>query len=308
MAEKRPHRGVGAAVPAIGGPHDPVWQSNPVKEKLSQGNVVVAGTITNGCVDSAVVMASAFDALWIEGEHSAVTLESTRNIILATRGMRAVPLVRVPWQEAWMAKRVMDVGSLGVIFPFCSTVERAKQASRACRYPPLGCRGCGPTLAQLAWGLDESTYYTWSNENMLCIVIIEEGSAVDVVDEIAQIPHIDLLFIGTSDLSFSITGDKRNVQTPAVQAAISKVLAAGLKNNVPVGCPAGSAEQIKRLVGQGFRFFQAQPEIKFLQQAVTEFAASIDEAELSEASGCGVPSSVPKRAKLNGTEVEQQVC
>lgn len=286
-----------------------MWQSNPLKEKLLQGGVVVAGTITNGSVDSAVVMASAFDALWIEGEHSAITLESTRNIILATRGMRAVPLVRVPWQEAWMAKRVMDVGSLGVIFPFCSTVERAKQASRACRYPPLGCRGCGPTLAQLAWGLDESKYYDWANQNMLCIVIIEEESAVKVVDEIAQIPHIDLLFIGTSDLSFSMTGDKRNVQTPAVQAAMAKVLAAGKKNKIPVGCPAGSAEQIKSLVGQGFRFFQAQPEIKFLQQAVSDFAASLDGALCSDSSTGGSGSSAPsKRARPHGADGEPQVC
>ena len=120
-----------AARPAIGGPHDPIHTENPVKAKLKRGEVVLAGTICTPSVESAVVMASAFDVLWIEGEHSAVTLESTRNIILATRGMRAVPFVRVPWQELWMAKRVMDIGALGVIFPFCSTVERSQQAAHA---------------------------------------------------------------------------------------------------------------------------------------------------------------------------------
>ena len=100
-------------VPAIGGPHAPVLAVHPDKAKLARGECVVAGTIVTSCLESAVVMASAFDVLWIEGEHSAVSLESTRNIILATRGMRAVPFVRVPWQEAWMAKRVMDIGALG---------------------------------------------------------------------------------------------------------------------------------------------------------------------------------------------------
>jgi len=261
--------------PAIGGPHSPIHKVNPVKHKLQNGGIVVAGTINCPCLETAVVMASAFDALWIEGEHSAITLETTRNIILATRGMKAVPLVRVPWQELWMAKRVMDIGSLGVIFPFCSTIERCKQAASACRYPPLGSRGCGPTMSQLAWGLDESTYYSWANENMLCTIIIEEGKAADIVDEIAALGGIDLIFIGTSDLSFSITGAKTNVQSEPVQEAINKVLAAGKKHGIPVGCPAGSAQAMQELIPRGFQFFQAPPEIGFLQKAVGAFAESI---------------------------------
>jgi len=82
---------------AIGGPHDPILAENPVKAKLKRGEVVVAGTIMTPSADAAVVMASAFDLLWIEGEHSPITLESTHNIILATRGMKAAPFVRVPW-------------------------------------------------------------------------------------------------------------------------------------------------------------------------------------------------------------------
>jgi 2-keto-3-deoxy-L-rhamnonate aldolase RhmA len=108
----------------------------------------------------------------------------------------------------WMAKRVMDIGALGVIFPFASSLERIREATRACRYPPMGGRGCGPTLAQIAWGLDEQKYYAWANKNIMCCVIIEEGGAADDVDELAQVPGIDLLFIGTADLTFSIMGDK----------------------------------------------------------------------------------------------------
>ena len=293
MASKRPRADAEedrSVRPAIGGPSDPIHPTgNPALAKLKRGEVVVAGTICTPSIDSAVVMASAFDVLWIEGEHSAITLETTRNIILATRGMRAVPFVRVPWQEMWMAKRVMDVGALGVIFPFCSTVERAQQAAHACRYPPLGGRGCGPTLAQLAWGLDEEHYYDWANENMMCVVIIEEGRAADIVDEIASIKHIDLLFIGTSDLSFSITGSKKNVKSAPVQEAIQKVLAAGKKHGIPVGCPGGSAEAMQPLIEQGFTFFQAPPEIGFLQKAVGAFSQSLKDAGIDKAEGTAAP-------------------
>src|SRR5271156_2993970 len=127
------------------------WRS-PVKEKLRAGEAVTACTITTNSVDIAAHAATlGFDFLWIEMEHSPITLETLRNITLATRGLKAVPIVRVPVNELWTAKRVLDAGALGVIFPFCSTPELARQAAAACKYPPHGRRGSGPGLASFRW-------------------------------------------------------------------------------------------------------------------------------------------------------------
>jgi 2-keto-3-deoxy-L-rhamnonate aldolase RhmA len=71
-----------------------------------------------------------FDFLWIEMEHSPVTLETLRHIVLATRGAKAVPFARVPVNEIWTAKRVLDAGVHGVIFPFTSTPGPAGGAAR----------------------------------------------------------------------------------------------------------------------------------------------------------------------------------
>src|SRR5712692_1325615 len=99
----------------------PALNYNPVKKMLREGKVAVGVTITAGNVDVAATMANAgFDFLWIEMEHSPLTLESVRSMILATRGLKAVPITRVPINEPWLAKRVLDIGSLGVIFPFTS--------------------------------------------------------------------------------------------------------------------------------------------------------------------------------------------
>ncbi|HVB29398.1 MAG TPA: aldolase/citrate lyase family protein, partial [Terriglobia bacterium] len=114
----------------------PSWE-NPVRKSLREGNPVVGLTITVPSVEVAAQGASlGFDFLWIEMEHSPTTLETLRNMVLATRGLRAVPFARVPVNELWMAKRVLDSGVLGVIFPFTSTPELARQAVAACKYPP----------------------------------------------------------------------------------------------------------------------------------------------------------------------------
>ena len=78
---------------------------NPVKQALKAGKPVIGATITVASPDVAATLASSgFDFLWMEMEHSPITLESVRSMILAIRGMRAMPFTRVPVNEPWQAK------------------------------------------------------------------------------------------------------------------------------------------------------------------------------------------------------------
>ncbi|MFK5283026.1 aldolase/citrate lyase family protein, partial [Lacticaseibacillus paracasei] len=49
-------------------------------------------------------------------------------------------LVRVPANEPSWISRCLDGGATGVIVPHVSSVEEAKAAIRAARFPPLGTR------------------------------------------------------------------------------------------------------------------------------------------------------------------------
>jgi 2-keto-3-deoxy-L-rhamnonate aldolase RhmA len=238
------------------------WES-PVKRRLREGQIVTAATITANSVDAAAHLADAgFDFLWVEMEHSPVTLETLRHIVLATRGLRALPFARVPVNEIWMAKRVLDAGVCGVIFPFTSTPELAAQAASACRYPPQGRRGSGAGLAKFAWP-DRDRYSDSADENVTVIAIIEEARAVERIDEIAATPGIDVLFIGTSDLSFSL--GLRGDQTPAChREAVAKVVEAGKRHGKFLGRPGGTPEQVKEYREQGFQLFQAPTDIGFM--------------------------------------------
>src|SRR5437016_8031428 len=153
-----------------------VWES-PVKQKLRAGRPVIAATITTNSIDVAAHTANlGFDFLWIEMEHSPITLETLRHIVLATRGLGALPFARVPVNEIWTAKRVLDAGVHGVMFPFTSTPELAQQAVAACRYPPHGRRGSGAGLASFCW--PTGNYHDMADEQVMVITIIEEARAV----------------------------------------------------------------------------------------------------------------------------------
>jgi 2-keto-3-deoxy-L-rhamnonate aldolase RhmA len=241
----------------------PAQWENPVRKQLAAGKPVLGLTITTPSPDVAAQAANlGFDFIWIEMEHSAITLETARAMILATRGTPTIPFIRVPVNELWTAKRALDIGALGVIFPFTSTPELARRAVEACKYPPSGRRGFGPGLAGLRWPVP-GAYQDFADRNVMVVIIIEQKEAVDRIEEIAAVPGIDVIFIGTSDLSFSL-GLRGKQDDPAHREAVARVIRAAQNHKIPVGRPAGSAAQIPDLVKQGFLFFQAPSELSFM--------------------------------------------
>jgi 2-keto-3-deoxy-L-rhamnonate aldolase RhmA len=255
------------------------WK-NPLKESLKAGKPVIGVTVTVGHPEVAATLATAgYDFFWVEMEHSPITLENLRDMILATRGLPTVPITRVPFNEPWMPKRVLDLGSLGVIFPFTNTPELAEQAVKACKYPPEGDRGFGPGLALSRWNLDGASYIRYANQNIVVVVIIERKEAVEHIEEIASVPGVDVLFIGANDLSFSL-GVGGKVNEPVVQEAIAKVLDAGKRHNIAVGLPVGSADEINRRIKEGFRFFQTASDLGLMRSGAR---ALLDKIEGHEA-------------------------
>src|SRR5437879_6214072 len=154
-------------------PRPSPWE-NPVKAKLKKSQPVIGIVISVNNVEVAVQAASmGFDFIWMEMEHSPISLETVRNVVLATRGLPAVPFARPPVNELWTAKRLLDSGVLGVIFPFTRTPELARQAAASCRYPPVGLRGSGADLAAFRWS-EAKNYYDFADENVMVIAVVED--------------------------------------------------------------------------------------------------------------------------------------
>jgi 2-keto-3-deoxy-L-rhamnonate aldolase RhmA len=237
---------------------------NPIRARLEAGEIVLGLTIvTNNLETAALGAALGFHFLWVEMEHSPVSLESLRNLVLATRALPAMVFARVPVVETWCAKRVLDQGVSGVIFPFCSTPELAGTAVASCRYPPAGNRGSGAGLASITWPEPEN-YYDSADENVMVICVIEQTSAVEQIDQIAATPGIDVLFIGTSDLSFSL-GLRGRQDEPKLDEAIDKISTAAKRHKKFLGRPAGTPEEVARYRQQGFQFFQSVTEMGLME-------------------------------------------
>lgn len=249
------------------------WR-NPVRAKLEAGEAVIAMTmVTNNLEAAALAATLGFDFLWIEMEHSPISLETLRAMVLATRGLPAAVFARVPTVELWTAKRVLDQGVSGVIFPFCSTAELAKSAAAACHYPPAGLRGSGAVLASSTWPETTGNYYDSADANVFVMAMIEQKEAIDNIEEIAATPGIDALFIGTSDLSFSY-GLRGEQGDPVLLEAIEKVVRAGKRHGKFLGRPAATPDQVRAFREQGFQLFQGMTELSLMRLGAEQFLRS----------------------------------
>jgi len=241
------------------------WGNNRLRTRLEAGDFVVGLTITTSNLETAALGARlGFDFLWVEMEHSPVSLDALRSIVLATRGLDTAVLARVPVVALWTGKRVLDQGVRGVIFPFVGDAEMAQTAAAACRYAPVGLRGSGAGLAASTW-FEPGTYYDSADKHMLSVCVIEEKRALDQVDAIAGTPGVDVLFIGTSDLSFSLGLRGRQQNEPLLEEAIETIRAAARRHNKFLGRPAGSAEEVLRFHREGFQFFQSVTELGLMR-------------------------------------------
>src|ERR1043165_2322814 len=118
----------------------------------------------------------------------------------------------------FIAKQVLDIGVYGIVWPHVSTVEEARNAVQACRYPrpreaqyyePAGQRGDAPRTAARYWGIDQQTYYkradTWPlnpEGEVLVVIMCEEKRAIrNLPQMLKEVPGIGVVLIGEGDLS-----------------------------------------------------------------------------------------------------------
>ncbi len=167
---------------------------------------LMAGTFLNLGSASAVEIAAqtGFDWLLIDLEHGSGTIADLRGQLLATRGTKAAPIVRVASADADAVKFVMDSGAAGVMFPYVANAQEAARCVQMMKYPPLGTRGVAQIIRATNYGRDWQNYQAEANAQSLVVVQIETPEAADQADAMAAVPGVDVLFVGPMDLSVNL--------------------------------------------------------------------------------------------------------
>jgi len=206
-----------------------------------------------------------FDWLLIDGEHAPNDMSSFISQLQALKDSSSAPVVRPPWAEPVIIKRLLDIGFYNFLMPWIETAEQARAAVAATRYPPQGMRGMGTGHRSNRYGYVPD-YFTTINDNITVMVQIESAKGVENAAEIAAVDGIDGLFIGPSDLSAAM-GYMGQPNHPDVQAAMARVLASANQHHKPVGILAPVEADARRYLEQGMTFVAIGGDVGLLRTA-----------------------------------------
>ena len=233
---------------------------NLLKRTLQEGKPALGAWVTIASPDVSEALSTLpLDWLLFDLEHSALNEQSAQLLMQGMRGDRVTPLVRVAWNDQVLIKKALDIGAHGVIVPMVNTGEDAEKAVSACRYPPLGIRGCGP---KRPWVYD-ADYLDTADDEVLVIVQIETEEAVDNADEIFSVQGVEACFLGPFDLSVSM-GFRGKQDSPRFQKAVDKVLTAARRHNVVPGMWNGAGLPVSKRLAEGWQLIAVGLDLSLL--------------------------------------------
>jgi 2-keto-3-deoxy-L-rhamnonate aldolase RhmA len=257
---------------------------NNVKDKLARGEVVSSMTVRLARTSeiARIARTAGFDMLYIDMEHSALTLDAASQICIACLDLGIMPAVRVPANTPEYISRVLDCGALGVIAPHVRSAEEARAVVRAAKLPPQGERSNTGAFPQLHYRpLPALETCAAINDATMVIVQFESAESLERAEEIVAVEGVDVALVGLNDMlaDMGLTGQYDH---PRVREIYRRTIEAcrNCGKHCGVGGLASRPDLMAEYVRMGARYVSSGTDLSFLLGAATQRARQIAEIKV----------------------------
>lgn len=245
---------------------------NPFKRALQAGKAQIglwSSLSSNYTVE--VIAGAGFDWILLDTEHSPNDLESLLTQLQAAAPYATHPVVRVPWNDMVLIKRVLDIGAQSLLVPYVSTPEEAAAAVSYIRYPPAGVRGVAGTTRASRFGRVKD-YAKRAHEEICLLVQLETQRALDNLEAICAVEGVDGVFIGPADLHASL-GHTGEIANPKVKPLIDEAIRRIRKCGRAPGILTPSEADARHWLGCGALFVAVGADVGILARGAESLAA-----------------------------------
>ena len=257
---------------------------NAAKRKMQSGGVAL-GFGVHHLRTAAVPMlakASGHDWIFIDTEHGAFSVQEATQLCIAALPHGITPIVRVCAGALDEGTRALDNGALGLVIPHVETAKEARRISEAFHYPPDGHRSWGgPPAAYGYLPPPVGEAQAALNKEILIVAMIESPEAVANADAIAAVDGIDVLLMGTSDLTAEM-GISGQLGHPRVVDAYQTIIDAASRHGKFSGMGGVyDVENSRRYVAMGAQFILSGADHSYIMagaKARTDFLRTIEVA------------------------------
>jgi 2-keto-3-deoxy-L-rhamnonate aldolase RhmA len=211
--------------------------SNPWRDRILRGEICSVMSCKFFISNEVAMMTkmAGIDGMFIDMEHSVLTIRDVSQLILACNYVGVSPIVRIPSKAHWHLSRILDAGAAAVVIPHCESVEQVKQIVRDSKYAPLGIRGCAGNQPALNFqSVPTLVQNDLLNRETMVIPMIETPGAVELADEFFAVPGVDGILIGSNDLCTDL-GIPGQYDNPLYLESVEKIIAAGVRAGKPIG-------------------------------------------------------------------------
>jgi 4-hydroxy-2-oxoheptanedioate aldolase len=215
-----------------------------------------------------------FDWVVVDMEHGPNDLGDVVAQLQAGSATSVAQIVRPPWNDRVMIKRVLDAGVQSLVIPYVQNAEEARQAVASTRYPPEGARGVAGGSRATRFGLVDN-YHANADKELCLIVQAETAEAVANIPEIAGVRGVDAIFVGPADLAASM-GHLGNFDHEDVQAKIAEAAKAIKAAGKFAGILSFNPEQAMKYAALGYDFIAVASDQSLLVSAAQSLAAKFD--------------------------------
>jgi len=237
------------------------------KDKLTAGQVVFGPfmkTTDPAFVESAGY--SGFDFVVLDLEHGPASFQQLQNLIRAAEVSGIVPIIRTPPGNLHMIGAVQDIGARGVLVPQIQTAQEASNVVKAAKFFPKGERGvCGFVRAANYSTIENKAYFKKANDNIL-IVQLEGTEAIKNIEDIMEVPDIDMIFIGPYDLSQSL-GVPGQVNHSSVVSNMQQMVEKAKSKGLLVGTFVNTLENARLWMDAGIQFISYSVDVRIFVEA-----------------------------------------
>lgn len=243
-----------------------MFRPNVLKRRLAAGEALFGAWIATGSATNVEILAhQGFDFLILDLEHGFGDLRDAVDMLRAAEN--ATPcIIRVPWNDPIILKRLLDAGADSLMIPSVETAAEAEAAVAACRYPPQGRRGYAAPLVRASTYGKATDYMRRANDELLIVVQLESAGAVGRAAEICAVDGVDVPFLGVNDMAGSV-GLLEQLGRAEVRELVARAEAAMLSSGKPVGTVPSAGASWQSLLETGYRLVPIASDVSLLRDA-----------------------------------------
>ena len=248
-------------------------------KKIVRQNKVVVGLTTQHITQpwlAKLWKRSGADFVYIEYEHGFWNEAELAAFIFCCRAEGLPVVAKTPECSRTHVAKLLESGVIGIQLPWTESRSQIDQLVSYVKFPPIGIRAACPGMGNCDYDLDinSKVFVEKANEETVILAHVETRLGIANINDILACPHIDIVFLGLTDLTVSY-GAPGNYTNPELASGIEKVLAAAQKTGKIVGMWVPNYEVAKPWVQRGVSFFETASEIDMIDSSarriVSEF-------------------------------------